>query len=46
MRSGEREKRQQEEEGLLKSQFEEWLNSLDINAGVWGHLPLLADLFP
>lgn len=34
------------EEGLLKSQFEDWLNSLDIKA-VGGHLPTWSsDLFP
>lgn len=34
------------EEGLLKPQFEERLNSLYINSGVWGHSPTSsADLF-
>lgn len=28
------EKRQRGEEGLLKSQFEDWVNSLDIKASV------------
>lgn len=40
---GREEGREEGRAGLLESQFEEWLKSLDIKSGVWG--PLLTNLF-